>query len=232
MTARSIAICGPRRAGGLARARGAAHRLRCACAASRAAAAGARAAAAATARAVARAMARARHRRRTAAGLRRDLGTVRRADAQPRLHRCDLVHQGLLYRAGSDRARALPRPHQAPHAALCERRRRCDWPRAMPAGSRMDAAFAWSRRCSTRTGAASSWRWRRCPARRSRQRRGRAGGGGRRRRVGGAFSALPLPYRAAGIARSCCRDGLEHALRLRDAVALRVVHADVPAASG
>ena len=62
------------------------------------------------------------HRRRTAADLWRDLGSVRGADAQPRLHRCHLVHQGLLHRPGGDRARALPRPHQAPAAALLQPR--------------------------------------------------------------------------------------------------------------
>ena len=32
--------------------------------------------------------------------------------------RGDLLHQGLLHRTGNHRARPLPRPHQAPHAAL------------------------------------------------------------------------------------------------------------------
>ena len=63
-------------------------------------------------------VARRRGRGRRAAGVRGDLRGVRRADAQPRRARRDRLRQGLLHRTGGHRPRPLPRPREAPPAAL------------------------------------------------------------------------------------------------------------------
>ena len=114
-----------------------------------------------------------RRRRRPSRRCTPHLGGVRRPDAEPRRARRDRLRQGVLHRPGSHRARPLPRPRQAPPAALHRWRgagtaaRRCRQLRRRP---RIQGA----ERPGGQTGGASFWgsprRWRR-PGRRSCPRR-------------------------------------------------------------
>jgi hypothetical protein len=118
-----------------------------------------------------RAMARAGYRGGHPAGLRANLGTVCRSDAQSGLHRCDLVQQRLLHRSGSDCPRALPRPREAASATLRDDFVPAASAPAMSGNSRMGAPCAWSTAWCVPTAAASFWPWRHCPALRTRPRR-------------------------------------------------------------
>src|ERR1700722_6339538 len=85
----------------------------------------------------------------------------------------------------------------------------------------MDAAFRSWRRCNTRTGAASSWPSHRCRAVRRRP-----------MKAASCSAAAAWPVARCHCPIRCRSElaagaSLENALRLRDAVALRKVHADV-----